>query len=514
MKKSTILFAGFEFDSAFYNKSFVQFAINWALKNGDKTFIFSVPKNDKALSSLENIESIEIINENEWNASKIAKNIFLCCSKFEIKTAIYAWIDLPFLNNDLTQRLFDMHQECLSEYTFADGYPYGISPEIIDVGTASILSKLSEDKNIPASRTALMDIMKGDINSFEIETEISDVDYRPLRISLESSSKGGFVSCKNLAESFNNQDLSSLDVIELCEKASSNANVLRNVPHYFDIQITSNVHHKTSYSPENANIGIENLSDMKLSDFENIVKKIVSFNPSAVVSLSCFGEPLLHNDFISFIEIVLCAELRLLIETDGIEIVDNSSILNNLKSILGKYPNANIDWIIDIDGADSSFYSKIRNAPESDFEKATKSVQLLSDVFPNHVYPQFTRMNENEENLERFFRFWKNPENSSNGNLIIKKYDSLCQKLPDKKPADLSPLVRIPCWHLCRDFVILCDGSVPKCRSCGKSELRGNAFSDDFETIWENGKVDFVEQVDKKYNGNCGGCDEYYTFSF
>lgn len=518
MKNITVLFAGFDlnyskkilFENQSMKKSSIELSLNWALKNGEKTFIFSVPQNVSSLKEfILDSSKVEIIENETWNASKIALTISECCKKSETETALYAWIDNPFLNDELTQNLLKMHTENISEYSFADGFPYGVAPEIINVGTASILAQLSQDKNIGATRTALMDILKTDINAFEIETLISDVDYRPFRIKLESSSKGGFIACKNLFDLVQN---SNLNIEEICEIASKNSKVLRTIPYFFDIQITSKINHKTLYSPENAGIGIENFSEMDVQEFQKLTKKIKAFNPDSVVSLSCFGEPTLHSKFTDFVESVLSENLRLLIETDGLLITEDLS--KKIKAICEKYQNHKIDFIVDLDGADSIFYSKIRNASESDFTKAMNCIHILSQDFENHIYPQMTRMNANEENLEKFFRFWKNPENNSKGKLIIKKYDSLCKKLKDEKPADLSPLTRNPCWHLCRDFVILANGSVPKCRSCGNSNILGNAFTDDLEAIWEKGSSYFAEHIERKFNGNCGDCDEYYTFSF
>lgn len=525
MGNIVVLFAGFSLDSArnnfclekqFGGKSSAELALKWASSNGTKTFVLSVPENSEKLSSVvagispSSSSEIEIIEEDSWTASKIALKIAECCKKSECDSALYSWIDTPFLNNSITKKLLGMHAEYIAEYTFADGFPYGVAPEVINAGTASIIANLAGE-DASATRTALFDVMKREINSFEIETLVSDFDYRPLRIFLESSSKGGLVSCSALFSSLNlnENDIAEFDADELCSVASKNPLVIRNIPHFFDIQITSKVNHKTLYSPENANIGIENLPDMSVCEFEKLAEKISEFSPGAVVSLSAFGEATKHPDFLEFVGILSKKGLRILVETDGL-CVDSEFV----SSVAGKISGSEIDWIVDIDAADSSVYAKVRNAPESDFQKAVDAVSALSVAFKNHVYPQLTRMNENEENLEKFFRFWRNAESPSNGKIIIKKYDSLCSALPDRKPADLSPLRRVPCWHLSRDFVILSDGSVPKCRSCGKSQILGNAFAESLSDIWDSASPVYAEHVSGNYREKCGGCDEFYTFSF
>jgi spiro-SPASM protein len=109
-------------------------------------------------------------------------------------------------------------------------------------------------------------------------------------------------------------------------------------------------------------------------------------------------------------------------------------------------------------------------------------------------------MNENEDQLEAFYRTFK-----ERGNLIIQKYDWFCGKLPDRRPADLSPLDRNHCWHLLRDMVILVDGSVPVCRECVLDGILGNVFTDGIDVAWKRGG---------KTIELCKECDEYYTFNF
>ena len=518
MGNIVVLFAGFDMDAAsnnfcleksFAGKSAVDLALAWASSNGERTFVLSLPKNAAALSALS--PGVDVIEDDSWTASKIASSIASCCEKSGCGTALYAWIDLPFLNGGLTERLLALHRDCASEYTFADGFPYGIAPEVVDSGTASIIAHLASEKDFPAARMALFDTMRAEINSFEVETIVSDFDYRPLRISLEASSKGSFLSCRSLFDSLGASAPSSVDADELCRSASENPSVIRNIPHFFDMQITSKTRHRPLYAPENAGIGVEKLPDMSVEDFRRVVDKICAINPDAVVSLSAFGEPSMNPDFVAFVEALSERGLRILIETDGLSI--DESLVGKIAGILSS-SSSKIDWIVDLDAADASFYAKVRHAPEADFERAVASVGLLSASFKGHVYPQMTRMKANEENLEKFFRYWKNPESPSGGKLIVKKYDSLCGKLPDEKPADLSPLNRIPCWHLARDFVILSDGSVPKCRSCGNSSILGNAFTDSLDDIWACASPFYVGQVRGEYCGNCGECDEYYTFSF
>ena len=123
-------------------------------------------------------------------------------------------------------------------------------------------------------------------------------------------------------------------------------------------------------------------------------------------------------------------------------------------------------------------------------------------------------MNENESELESFFRYWKEKTNESSGNLIIQKYNSFAGLLKNEEPADLSPLERNVCWHLRRDMTILSNGDVPLCYCSVLDDIVGNVFEQGIETVWNAFNEEVQNQMNKKYCKKCGGCDEYYTFNF
>ena len=120
-------------------------------------------------------------------------------------------------------------------------------------------------------------------------------------------------------------------------------------------------------------------------------------------------------------------------------------------------------------------------------------------------------MLENEEHLEDFHKKW----NDEGVGVIIQKYDSHAGYLPEKQPADLSPLNRFPCWHLKRDMPVLIDGTVPVCiDALDRMESLGNVFTDDLERIWSAGAKLHERHVSGEFPNPCAQCDEYYTFNF
>jgi spiro-SPASM protein len=144
-----------------------------------------------------------------------------------------------------------------------------------------------------------------------------------------------------------------------------------------------------------------------------------------------------------------------------------------------------------------------------------ETAKVLTGLFPKDAYVQAVRCQGAEDDIEQFYRFWKD----AGANVIIQKYDDFCGALPKKQASDLSPVVRQPCWHLMRDMNILIDGRVTRCREdlaalSGAGPVLGNAFLEPLEAIWSRGEEPYREQCSRRYTGLCAGCDEYYTFNF
>ena len=135
----------------------------------------------------------------------------------------------------------------------------------------------------------------------------------------------------------------------------------------------------------------------------------------------------------------------------------------------------------------------------------------LLALFPKDAYAQAVRVKGAEDDIELFYRFWKD----AGANTIIQKYDDFHGILPDLRAADLSPITRLPCWHLQRDMPVLLDGTVPACREdLERGRVLGNVFSESLEAVWERGEALYREHGNREYAGICAGCDEYYTYNF
>lgn len=531
MKKIVVLYAsfdsGYQFEKSFDSKSAFELCLEWAngIKDSLKTVIFcnnefyATIKNllDKTESSAE--LNFSLVQKENWTNSLAAKTVYEECKTYGADFAVFASADTPFLNKDLTEKLIKAHEEYAAEYTFADGFADGLTPQIVDSGASFIISSLGESiqktaGEKPFSRDGFFEIMSGDINSFEIETVLADKDYRMLRFNFECSTKSGFTSCVRLFNEARKNKIEltggNYDIYKVSDLAESCVYLQQSLPSFYNIQISNSYNTKSLYCPYEKLFKDSNLPCMNLKDFKILVKKIDDFSKEAVVSLSLFGEPALNSDFTDFaLEVLKYPSLKLFIETDGLNFPTETAqkIADCAKD------SARVDIVVQLDSTDEKMYEKVNGIDGANFNKAFNSVCELSKIFPGHVYPQFTRMNANESQLEGFYRFWNEKTNPSGGQLVITKYDSFAGLLNNEKVADLSPLERNACWHLRRDFNILSDGSVPLCRT-RISEIAGNAFTDDFEEIWKKTAVEVQNHMNKNYCDRCLACDEYYTFNF
>jgi spiro-SPASM protein len=237
-------------------------------------------------------------------------------------------------------------------------------------------------------------------------------------------------------------------------------------------------------------------------------------------------------------EVLKRPALSLVIETSGIGW--SSSLLEELSREAKAAPQrenhstgctAPISWIVSLDAFDPERYQELRGPG---FAEAYATAKTLLKLFPNDSYVQAVRIKDFEDDIERFYRFWKDEHKEQEGrHIIIQKYNDFLGSLPTLQASDLSPVKRRPCWHIKRDMNVLIDGRVPYCREIifaggevGESIL-GNALNEELSLIWKRGEALYLEhcrlyaadrgsasETELRHNFACKDCDEYYTYNF
>ena len=264
-------------------------------------------------------DDLNIEYKNEWNINELLKSIKELSSNFD--NIFYIYADCPCLDIEISERMYSNHIKYFADYTFADGYPYGMTPEIINKDIINNLMQLVTKSIEPVNRDTVFEIIKKDINSFDIETEISPKDMRLLRISLCADKRRNFNLLKKV---FENKSIDSESILKLFENKPE---ILRTLPAFFNIQIVEGCPQNCAYCPYPAtrNNKTGKLNEMKFEDYKKIIDQITEYSEDGAVSLSLWGEPSYHSEIYRIIEYVLSKDkLELIIETSGIGWQENT----------------------------------------------------------------------------------------------------------------------------------------------------------------------------------------------
>jgi spiro-SPASM protein len=432
-----------------------------------------------------------------WTVADLAGELQRRAEGFD--DLFYLFADCPFLDATIAERMHANHRRYWADYTFADGYPQGLAPEILRRETTARLKDLAGDGRTAPDRETIFSLVKKDINSFDIETELAPVDMRLLRASLSADTERNFLLVSRMAER------GAWDAETACRVLQEDPEVLRTLPAFFPVQVVERCPHACAYCPHPVARGNVREADgcMPLASFRSLVRKIEEFSREAVVDISLWGEPAYHPQVFELICAVLeKPALDLVIETSGVGW--DPAIFQRIAKDCSRQPT----WIVSLDATSAEMYGRLRG---EGFAEAMRSADTLLSLFPASTWVQAVRMRENEDDLEVFYRSWK----SRTENIIIQKYDAFCGMLPDRKVADLSPLKRFPCWHVKRDMPILLDGTVPQCREdLGAKAPLGNAFHEDLDAIWGRGLDLHRSHLAGQWPGICATCDEYYTYNY
>ena len=525
MKNLLVLYAGNisgqAFDNIFNGKNAFQMTLEQASRfpGVEKTVL--ITSSDCDCTNFKGVQIEKRDNSTEsWTKKSLLEKISELQADFDLIYFVFA--DCPFLDPTLAGAIADRHTRYAAEYSYADGWPYGLAPEILSPGTAGILAKILGDDDGPVERDMLFSVIQKDINAFDIEAEISSVDLRCHRINLCADSKRNLLLLKNFYCASGDKIPSASDVERI---VGNQPEILRTLPAFYPIQVYGGCPQKCQFCPYPLFTESQDRKDfMDINKFESLLDKITAFSGDAVIDLSLWGELSLHPEKMKLIEAVLSRpELSLVIETTGLgwkneEIEKAAQLASQFKRKEGSVSVASaLSWIVSLDTKDTSLYQKLRGAG---FAEAEACANKLLSLFPKDCYVQAVRVKGSEEDTEKFYRHWKEASPNGEKNIIIQKYDDFCGAMEKRQASDISPVIRQCCWHIMRDLPVLIDGTVPLCKEdlCAlkddKSNVLGNVFTDSLETIWKNGEKFYIDQCKKDYMKICADCDEYYTYNF
>ncbi len=184
---------------------------------------------------------------------------------------------------------------------------------------------------------------------------------------------------------------------------------------------------------------------------------------------------------------------------------------------LSHYPPEKLIVVFGLDSLKEETYARLR---VSDLPNALSMIKENIHYFLQYnqvnklrTFIQIVKMKENNLELEEFYHYWQN----QGVPIVIQKFNSYLNLMEDRSVVDLTPLDRIPCWHLQRDLEIFSNGDVPLCKQDMNCKMIiGNLTQDNIQTVWENNKKHYLLNYKEDYQqlGICKTCDEWYTYNF
>lgn len=439
----------------------------------------------------------KFVNAEESSAASVYRSLMHHVSE-ETEQFVCLRIDAPFQSSDWAGRLLDLQRRSWCDYTFADGYPIGFTPEVMRRDLLPVMVSLAESTNQPWEPGSVFETLSKDINAFDIETEAAPEDYSILRVHLTCDSRQNYLVCRKIVERAESDDY--LAVLDRYPE------VRRSLPQYYQVQVTTEMAQRPTYSPWNDerwrgdDPGTGRHIDSER--WKEILGAIAVETPEATIAIGYRGEPSLNPHITEIIEAVdEYPGLILYIETSGIGWQPEA-----IKTLSRRSVGA---VIVEVDAIKPDTYRALRG--DQRIEEAEQFVHSIRNLIPGRVYVQATRMRSNEWELQEFYKRWSQVDGVT---VIIQKYNSFAGRLEDRRVADLTPLTRMACRHLERDMVVLLDGTVPMCiQDIDTERPRGSILRDAVATVWQRGEDDFKKHIEGTFDGICEFCDEYYTFN-
>lgn len=459
------------------------------LKVINKIF-FSIPATlSKSFSAFENV----LIREGS-DGVDFWKEIF---SKTTSGNIVKIYADSPFIDVSIIEEMISIHNEYLAEFTYSDNLPEGLGCEIY----SNDLIKLLPDTN--EKTLQLGKIIKSNINQFDVELYYKEPDLRDKRIFFRSSTKRDKKIMENIF-SISNTIPEYTEIKNIIEK---NPLVVYTGPSYLEIELTGSCEldcifcYRKTLIKEHGKISVDL--------FKKIITEMQDFNLPYTICFGGSGEPLDHPDFYTIADIALKNPFveRIIVETNGIK-ADS-----NYLSFLEVNNSGKIITIINFNGLEKESYSIIHG--KNFYEIVLKNILALnaSEKISPNLYTQIMKINETKPIIDKYYDLLE----KNKVKIILQKQNIYSGRIEDRRYSDLSPIDRVPCWHLQRDMYINSDGTVCFCKQdIDGTSSKGNLNSNSILEIWLKGKEAFMLDYSGKFpeKPDCSKCDEWYTFNY
>ncbi len=399
----------------------------------------------------------------------------------------------PFLDASIIQEMITLHLNYLAEFTFSENLPAGFSCEVVSKELITAIPDLHE-KTLP-----LAQVIKSNLNHFDIEIYYKDPDIRDKRISFLANSRRDVRVMENIYHL--TSSIPAYDAVKgIIEK---HPEVLHTGPSYLEIELTGRCDLDCLFCYRN--FLKQHHGDMEKDLISLILEQMKSFNLPYTICFGGSGEPLMHSKFYEILSMAGSDPLveSIIVETNGL--YADANYRTHLMNDGGK-----IKTIVNMNGMNTDTYARLHGM--DCFEQVHKNILGLSEAAVGRVFIQIMKINETEPFLDTYYDYWEKLKIP----IILQKQNTFLGRIEDRRYSDLSPLDRIPCWHLQRDLYITAEGNVAFC----KQDVDGTGSwavlpSATLQEVWEKKKAAFINDYRKQYpaDPDCASCDEWYTFN-
>ncbi len=419
---------------------------------------------------------------------------FFAGSDFDHAVRLHA--DSPFLDPAIIAEMLDTHLKYLPEYTYSENVPPGYCGEIV---SRELIGSIPESEKKPLP---LAQVIKSNIHHFDVEIYYSHPDVRDTRISFRC----GDPRDRRIMESIFDALGRAPRYAEIKDVIVQSPEALHAAPSYVEVELTGRCDLDCVFCYRK--FLKKQRGDMELPVYWKILGDMKAFGLPYSVCFGGSGEPLMHGNFYEIMETTLADESvrTLVVETNGL-LADA-----NFAEFCAKHGRGRVRVIVNVNGMDGATYAALHGADH--FSKVLANVEGLKKALGggDSLYVQVMKINETEKFLDAYYDFWE----KIGVPVILQKQNTFLGRIEDRRYSDLSPVERIPCWHLQRDLSILSDGTVAFCKQDVDGERgRGSAATGSLSEIWKVSRESFVNDYRGKLaqSPDCASCDEWYTFN-
>lgn len=405
----------------------------------------------------------------------------------------------PILDHALTEELILRHEKYLAQYSYSENLPPGIVPRILSREFVRSLP--------PGYAGGTQDFLGKNINQFDTEIFYTSPDLRQWRLDFSANNPRSF---RLLASFLKEKETWKYDEIQ--SFLISRPEIFRSAPSYYEIELYRGCEYECNFCPRQ---NLKPEEDNIVLD-PRILEKLLSQAENLGLPYSvCFGglgEPTLHPSFPELVQKTLASPDLKELFIESALYGDLSGFIETLSS-LKEEKKKKINLIVNLTTRDKRAYSGLYG--KDNLEKVLQNLTAVSQVLPkSSIHLQFLKIQEVDSELDS----WYEQAQKEGYEIILQKYNSYSDVLPQRRASDLTPLGRDFCWHISRDLYLNADGEVSICKQTpgSKKHSIGNLNKDSLEQIWAKGNPFFSFSAQGKHESipaPCISCDEWYTFN-